>query len=174
MGYLRGSPKSPNKQSAGILLFRRTHGGIEVLLAHPGGPYWARKDEHSWSIPKGEFEAEDALEAAKREFGEETGGTITGDVMALSPVKQKGGKVVHAFAVEQDFDPAGLTSNTFAMEWPPKSGRVAQYPEIDRAAWFTPDVARAKMMAGQVPLLDELLALLSPATEVPAPSSDDA
>jgi predicted NUDIX family NTP pyrophosphohydrolase len=165
--------KSTSKTSAGILLFRRIHGGLEVLLAHPGGPYWARKDEHSWSIPKGEFEAESPLEAAKREFGEETGGTITGEPIPLSPVKQKGGKTVHAFAVEQDFDPAGLTSNTFAMEWPPKSGRVAQYPEIDRAAWFTPEVARTKLMLGQVPLLDELLALQSlPESDAPSPPSD--
>lgn len=153
--------KAASKKSAGILLFRRTHGGLEVLLAHPGGPYWARKDEHSWSIPKGEFDAEEPLDAAKREFGEETGGAVVGDPMALSPVKQKGGKIVHAFAVEQDFDPAGLTSNTFEMEWPPKSGLVAHHPEIDRVAWFTPDVAREKLMTGQLPLLDELMSLLA-------------
>ncbi len=165
----KSTTKSTTKTSAGILLFRRTNGVLEVLLAHPGGPYWAKKDEHSWSIPKGEFDAEDALEAAKREFGEETGGTITGDAIPLSPVKQKGGKVVHAFAVEQDFDPAGLTSNPFAMEWPPKSGQVGQYPEIDRAAWFLPDVARTKLMTGQVPLLDQLITLLSPGVADAAP-----
>jgi predicted NUDIX family NTP pyrophosphohydrolase len=153
--------KSASKKSAGILLFRRTHGGLEILLAHPGGPYWARKDEHSWSIPKGEFDAEEPLDAAKREFNEETGGTVTSDAIALSPVKQKGGKTVHAFAVEQNFDPAGLTSNTFEMEWPPKSGQVAPYPEVDRVAWFTPEEARAKLMTGQVPLLDELMSLLA-------------
>jgi predicted NUDIX family NTP pyrophosphohydrolase len=150
-------------KSAGILLFRRTTGAVEVLLAHPGGPYWARKDDHAWSIPKGEFDDEEAEQAARREFTEETGGTVTGELIPLSPVKQKGGKIVHAFAVAQDFDPAGLTSNTFAMEWPPNSGQVAQYPEIDRAAWFTPEAARTKLMSGQLPLLDELLALLGPA-----------
>jgi len=153
--------KSTSKKSAGILLFRRGGDGLEVLLGHPGGPYWARKDEGSWSIPKGEFDAEDALDAAKREFLEETGSPITGQPIPLSPVKQKGGKTVYAFAVEQDFDPTALVSNTFAMEWPPKSGQIAHHPEIDRAAWFTPDAARTKLFAAQVPLLDELISLLS-------------
>ncbi|HEX2660123.1 MAG TPA: NUDIX domain-containing protein, partial [Polyangia bacterium] len=143
-----------HQKSAGILLFRRRGDGVEVMLAHPGGPFWARKDDGVWTIPKGEFDDEDALAAAKREFFEETGGTITGDAVALSPVKQKSGKLVHAFAVEQDFDPARLTSNTFELEWPPRSGRKATFPEIDRAAWFTPEVARTKLLASQLPLLD--------------------
>lgn len=154
-----------SKKSAGILLFRRTHGTLEVLLAHPGGPYWAKKDDHAWSIPKGEFDVEDAFVAAKREFTEETGGAVTGQAIPLSPVKQPGGKTVHAFAVEQDFDPAHLTSNTFDLEWPPKSGRVQKYPEIDRAAWFSPDVARTKLLRGQVGLLDQLVVALAGAPE---------
>ena len=153
--------KSRAKQSAGFLLFRRAPVAIEVLLGHPGGPYWARKDDHAWTIPKGEFDTEEPLAAAKREFAEETGGTVTGIPIPLSPVQQSGGKIVHAFAVEQDFDPARMTSNTFELEWPPKSGRVDHYPEIDRVAWFSPDAARTKMMRGQVALLDQLIALLA-------------
>lgn len=153
--------RATNKKSAGILLFRRRGDGVEVFLAHPGGPFWARKDDGAWTIPKGEFDEEEPLAAAKREFFEETGASITANAVALAPVKQKSGKVVHAFAVEQDFDPAQLTSNTFELEWPPRSGRRAAYPELDRAAWFTPEVARAKLLASQLPLLDELLALLS-------------
>jgi predicted NUDIX family NTP pyrophosphohydrolase len=153
--------RSTSKKSAGVLLFRRGSGFVEVLLVHPGGPFWARKDEGAWTIPKGEFDAEDPLAAARREFFEETGGTITGAPVALSPVKQKGGKIVHAFAVEQDFDPARLVSNTFELEWPPRSGRVSRYPEIDRAAWFTRDAAREKLLASQLPLLDELMSLVA-------------
>ena len=156
-------PKATGKKSAGILLFRRSAGRVELLLAHPGGPFWARKDDGAWTIPKGEFDVEDALAAAKREFFEETGGSITGDPIALSPVKQKSGKMVYAFAVEQDFDPTRLTSNTFELEWPPRSGRVGRYPEIDRAAWFTPEAARTKLLAGQLPLIDELLSLVADA-----------
>ena len=130
------------KTSAGILLFRRRPGGVEVLLVHPGGPFWAKKDEGAWSIPKGEAEpGEDLLAVARREFREETGAALEGAVLDLGGVKQKGGKTVVAWAAEGDFDPASLTSNTFAMEWPPRSGKRAEFPEVDRAAWF--DLATA-------------------------------
>lgn len=149
--------KSP-RTSAGILMFRRSNSGLEVLLSHPGGPFWAKRDAHAWSIPKGEFQAdeEEPIAAARREFEEEMGSAVTGPVMPLSPLKQPGGKLVHAFAVEQDFDPSTLTSNTFALEWPPRSGRTQHYPEVDRAAWFTLDLARTKLLPGQVPFLDQL------------------
>src|SRR5688572_26325066 len=127
----------PRKQSAGLLLFRRGTAGLEVLLVHPGGPLWARKDEGAWSIPKGEIgQDEDVLAAARREVAEETGATPPGPFIALSPVRQTGGKIVHVWAVESDFDPAFLTSNLFEMEWPPRSGKIRSFPEVDRAAWF--------------------------------------
>jgi predicted NUDIX family NTP pyrophosphohydrolase len=149
------------KQSAGLLLFRESHGAIEVLLVHPGGPFWARKDAGAWSIPKGEFDAgEEPLTAARREFEEETGQAVTGEFIALQPVRQPSGKVVHAWAVRADFDPARLRSNTFTIEWPPKSGRSREFPEVDRAAWFALDEARKKIQPGQRPLLDQLEALL--------------
>jgi len=149
------------KQSAGLLLFRESHGAIEVLLVHPGGPFWARKDAGAWSIPKGEFDAgEEPLTAARREFEEETGQAVTGEFIALQPVRQPSGKIVHAWAVRADFDPARLRSNTFTIEWPPKSGRSREFPEVDRAAWFTLDEARQKIQPGQRPLLDQLEALL--------------
>jgi len=149
------------KQSAGLLLFRESHGAIEVLLVHPGGPFWARKDAGAWSIPKGEFDAgEEPLTAARREFEEETGQAVTGEFIALQPVRQPSGKIVHAWAVRADFDPARLRSNTFTIEWPPKSGRSREFPEVDRAAWFTLDEARKKIQPGQRPLLDQLEALL--------------
>jgi predicted NUDIX family NTP pyrophosphohydrolase len=154
-------PKIMPKKSAGILLFRRAIDTVEVLLVHPGGPYWRGKDAHAWSIPKGEFDTEDPLQAAKREFAEETGGQVEGLPIPLSPVKQAGGKTVHAFAVEQDFDPATLRSNTFSLAWPPKSGRIREFPEVDQAAWFTPEIARSKLVAGQLALLDELLRTLA-------------
>lgn len=150
------------KHSAGILLFRRTASGAQVLLAHPGGPFFARKDAGAWSIPKGEIEeGEDPLAAALREFTEETGFTVTGTPVALEPVRQAGGKLVHAWAVEQDLDPPGFTSVTFSMEWPPRSGKKQDVPEIDRLEWFTLDSARAKILAGQSPLLDQLAAKLA-------------
>lgn len=151
------------KTSAGILLFRRPAGALQVLLAHPGGPFWTRKDDHAWSIPKGEFdpEVEGPLQAAQREFAEEIGASVSGPLVPLSPVKQPGGKVVHAFAVEQDFDPATLVSNLFTLEWPPRSGRQQQFPEVDRVAWFSPEVARTKLLVGQLPLLDQLESLLT-------------
>ena len=145
------------KTSAGILLFRRRPGGVEVLLVHPGGPFWAKKDEGAWSIPKGEAEpGEDLLAVARREFREETGAALEGAVIDLGGVKQKGGKTVVAWAAEGDFDPASLTSNTFAMEWPPRSGKGAEFPEVDRAAWFDLATARAKILEGQRPILAAL------------------
>lgn len=149
------------KRSAGILLFRRRAGAIELLLVHPGGPYWAGKDEGAWSIPKGEFdETEEPLAAAKREFAEETGIEIAGPFFALQPVKQRSGKTVHAFAAEGDCDAAAIRSNAFEMEWPRGSGKVARFPEVDRAAWFDPEQAKRKLNAAQAQLVDQLLALL--------------
>ena len=150
------------KQSAGLLMYRRRDGRMEVFLVHTGGPFWAKKDAAAWSIPKGEFAAdEDPLAAAQREFAEETGLTPSGPFTALTPIKQTGGKIVQAWAVEGDCDPAAVRSNTFTMEWPPRSGRRQEFPEVDRAEWFTLDVARNKIHKGQVPLLDELERLLS-------------
>jgi len=147
------------KKSAGLLLYRQNeNSGLEVLLVHPGGPFWRNKDEGAWTIPKGEFDnGEDPLEAAKREFKEETGSTPSdGKYIPLTPIKQKNGKIVHAWAVEGDFDPARLNSNEFETEWPPKSGRTQKFPEVDRAEWFAPDVAKRKMLSGQGALVDEL------------------
>ena len=128
---------------------------------HPGGPYWARKDEGAWSVPKGEYdEREDALQVARRELEEETGLRPEGPFVALGPVTQRGGKVVVAWGVEADFDPSQLRSNTFSMEWPPGSGRLREFPEVDRAAWVTLDEARVKLNAAQVPLLEELARML--------------
>ena len=147
------------KQSAGLLLFRRKPAGMEVFLVHPGGPFWAQKDQGAWSIPKGEFaEGEDALAAARREFEEEIGQAIEGRFIALTPCRQRGGKVVHAWAVEADLDADAIKSNTFEIEWPPRSGRKQAFPEVDRAAWFDLDEARARILQGQVPMLDELAA----------------
>jgi predicted NUDIX family NTP pyrophosphohydrolase len=155
-----GTGVRPN-QSAGLLLYRRSGGELEVLLVHPGGPFWARKDEGAWSIPKGEFAAEeDPLEAARREFAEETGRHADGEFIELEPVRQPGGKLVLAWALEADLDPAGFQSNTFTMEWPPRSGRRQAFPEIDRAEWFAIDAARRKILRGQLPLLTQLAARL--------------
>jgi predicted NUDIX family NTP pyrophosphohydrolase len=155
--------RSMPKTSAGILLFRRPAGGLQLLLAHPGGPFWAKKDEHAWSIPKGEFDpaVETPAQAALRELAEELGASVPGPMLPLSAVKQPGGKVVHAFAVEQDFDPAALVSNLFTLEWPPRSGRQQQFPEVDRVAWFSLEESRTKLLVGQLPLVDELERLLS-------------
>jgi predicted NUDIX family NTP pyrophosphohydrolase len=145
------------KKAAGLLLFRDTGRTLEVLLVHPGGPFWAKKDEGAWSIPKGECsDDEDPFDAALREFEEEMGGAVTGDFIALQPRRQAGGKVVHAWAVRSDFDPARLRSNTFSIEWPPRSGRQQVFPEIDRAAWFALDIARRRILRGQIGFLDEL------------------
>ena len=142
--------------SAGILAFRRTP-RLEVLLAHPGGPYWKNKDDGAWSIPKGVSNGEDALACAKREFDEETGLVAEGPLVPLSPLKQKSGKTVHAFALEADFDLAGFTSNTFEMEWPPHTGKRQSFPEVDRIAYFSIRTARRKILAGQLAFIDELV-----------------
>jgi predicted NUDIX family NTP pyrophosphohydrolase len=158
-------------QSAGILLFRRDRDSVRVLLVHPGGPFWANKDAGAWSIPKGQFEPpETALDAARREFREETGTAVTGDAIALGSVKQKGGKVVHAWAVEGDLDAGAITSSTFELEWPPRSGRRATFPEVDRAAWLTLDEAGAKILAAQQPFLDRLRETLATAKGGDAPA----
>ena len=150
------------KQSAGVLVFRRRPKAVEVLLVHPGGPFWAKRDAGAWSIPKGEYaDVEDAEMAARREFTEETGWKLGGELTSLGEIRQKAGKAVTAFAVEGDFEPASLESNRFEMEWPPKSGRQASFPEVDRAGWFGLDAAREKMVEGQRPLLDRLEALLA-------------
>ena len=145
-----------SKKSAGILLYRCRTPGIELLLGHPGGPFWASKDTGAWSMPKGEFEHEEPLDAARREFEEETGLAVDGPFIALSPRKQKSGKTLYAFALKGDCEAANLRSNTFSMEWPPRSGHLQDFPEIDRAAWFSLDVARVKIQPGQAPFLDEL------------------
>ena len=146
-------------QSAGVLLFRRGARGLEVLLAHPGGPFWARRDEGAWSIPKGEFDDAEAPDvAARREFFEETGVALGVELTALTPVRQSRSKTVHPFAAEGDVDPALVRSNTFMLEWPPRSGRMQAFPEVDRAAWFTLDEARRRIVAGQRSILDELSA----------------
>jgi predicted NUDIX family NTP pyrophosphohydrolase len=153
------------KLSAGILLFRRSARGLEVLLVHPGGPYWAKKDLGAWSIPKGEHtQEEDALSVAKREFEEELGVALSGTPHKLGAATQRGGKRVIAWAVEGDFDPSQLRSNTFAMEWPPKSGRQREFPEVDRAAWMDIAEARQKMLEAQTVFLDRLIDLLEPGT----------
>jgi predicted NUDIX family NTP pyrophosphohydrolase len=145
------------KESAGLLLFRDANGQREVLLAHPGGPFWAKKDTGAWTIPKGEVgPAEDPLAAALREFEEETGVRPKGDAIALPPRRQPSGKVVHAWAMRGDLDPATVRSNRFEMEWPPRSGRRQEFPEIDRAAWFSLAEAREKILKGQAPFLDDL------------------
>ena len=156
------------KQSAGVLLFRRVGQEIEVLLAHPGGPFWKNKDDGAWSIPKGEYaDNEDPLAAAKREFAEETGLTVAGDFIPLGEVRQPGGKVVTAWAVEGDFgtsfDAEHLRSNTFSMPWPPRSGKLQEFPEIDRAEWFPLEVARRKILKGQAEFLDRLAGQPPPA-----------
>jgi predicted NUDIX family NTP pyrophosphohydrolase len=150
------------KRSAGILMYRRSSRGIELLLAHPGGPFWARKDRGAWSIPKGEYDdSEDALIAAKREFTEELGSALPArPFLDLGAIKQPSRKVITAFAVEGDFDPATLVSNHFELEWPPKSGRKQSFAEIDSAQWFSPSEAREKIQPGQVEFIDRLLEYL--------------
>ncbi|WEA01329.1 NUDIX domain-containing protein [Mucilaginibacter sp. SJ] len=148
------------KQSAGILLYRKAAPGLQVFLVHPGGPFFKNKDEGSWSVPKGEYlPDEDPLMAAKREFQEETGHEITGNFIALSPVKQKGGKMVSAWAVEGDINPENIKSNTFEIEWPPRSGKKQTFNEIDRAEWFDMATAKIKINPAQAALIDELAAI---------------
>jgi predicted NUDIX family NTP pyrophosphohydrolase len=149
------------KRSAGILLYRHAGDGIEVLLVHPGGPFWAKKDVGAWSIPKGEYaDPEDALVCARREFEEETGLRPQGDAVPLGEIVQRGGKHVTAFAMEGDFDLATLRSNTFDMEWPPKSGRTQSFPEVDRAAWFSLADARSKILPAQAQFIDKLVVII--------------
>jgi len=148
------------RRSAGLLLYRRRDGKIEVFLVHPGGPFWARRDEGAWSLPKGEYaENEEPFAAARREFAEETGlepPAATAEALPLAPVRQAGGKQVRAWAVEEDCDPEAIRSNTFALEWPPRSGRQREFPEVDRAGWFDLSAARRAISKGQRPLIDEL------------------
>lgn len=152
--------------SAGLLIYRRKP-ALEVLLAHPGGPFWAKKDAAAWTIPKGLVEADsDLLACARREFAEETSLQVSGEFLPLVPVRQKSGKLVHAFAIEADPDLAPFRSNDFELEWPPRSGRKQRFPEIDRIAWFDLPTAAKKMHAYQVPLLDELENLLRHAGRV--------
>jgi len=149
------------KQSAGILLYRKTPSGPEFFLVHPGGPFFKNKDDGVWSIPKGEFtDDENAFTAAKREFEEETGSAIDGDFIVLIPVKLKSGKTIHAWAVEGNIDHAQITSNIFTIEWPPKSGKMQTFPEIDRAGWFGFEDAKQKINAAQIALLGQILKLL--------------
>jgi predicted NUDIX family NTP pyrophosphohydrolase len=145
------------KSSAGILLYRRKDGGLEVFLVHPGGPFWVSKDHGAWSIPKGLFEEdEDPLAAARREFLEETGFELKGAPHALTPRRQASGKIIHAWAVEGELDASQLRSNTFTMEWPKGSGKVREFPEVDRGEWFALAEAKRRLQPGQVPFLEEL------------------
>jgi len=148
------------KQSAGILLYRNKTTTLQIFLVHPGGPFFKNKDEGVWSIPKGEFlDDEDALVAAKREFLEETGQAVNGEFVQLSPVQLKSGKIVHAWAVEGDIDHEAVFSNHFEMEWPPRSGKMQSFPEVDRAGWFEVNEAKIKLNPAQVKLIEELEAL---------------
>lgn len=150
-----------SKQAAGILLYRHGPRGLEVLLAHPGGPLWARKDLGAWTIPKGQFtDTESPLAAARREFEEEMGSPPVGEFVEIGSIRQPSGKVVHVFVAASDFDVSTVRSNLFSLEWPPKSGQRAQFPEVDRAAWFSIEEARKRILKGQQPFLDRLLALL--------------
>ncbi len=149
------------KRSAGLLMYRRSGADFAVLLVHPGGPLWANKDLGAWSIPKGEYApGEDPLSVARREFAEETGARPDGVFRPLGEVVQAGGKRVSAWAIEGDFDPAALVSNTFELAWPPRSGRTARCPEVDRAEWFSPAEAHKKIIAGQRAFIDRLARLL--------------
>ena len=151
------------RTSAGILLYRRLGSGVEVLIGHMGGPFWARKDDAAWSVPKGEYgPGEEPFDVALREFEEELGSPVPAEeFLPLGEVKQSGGKVLTVWAGEGDLDADAAVSNTFTLEWPPKSGRMQEFPEIDRASWLPVDEARAKLVRGQVPLLDRLLTALA-------------
>ncbi len=145
------------KQSAGIILYKFEEEKLQIFLVHPGGPFWQNKDAGSWSIPKGEFlDSENPLDAAKREFEEETGTKLFGNFIELIPIKQKAGKIVYAWAFQGNINANTITSNTFTVEWPPKSNKLVTYPEIDKAAWFTADIARIKINPSQVALIDDL------------------
>ena len=155
-----------NKRSAGILMFRGRGRGLHLLLVHPGGPFWAKKDEGAWSIPKGEYdEGEDPLAVARREFEEELGSPApTGGVIELGELAQPSRKQITTYAIEGDFDPSSLKSNLFEMEWPPKRGTMQSFPEVDRAQWFTPEEARTKILPGQRPFIDRLIQSLGART----------
>ena len=151
------------KVSAGLLPYRWRGEELEVFLVHPGGPFWARRDDGAWSIAKGEIgEGEAPLAAARREFEEETGLAMAGEAIALEPVRQAGGKLVHAFALEAEIEPASICSNRFTIEWPPRSGGRREFPEVDRADWFGIEAARRKLLPGQRPLLEDLRERLRP------------
>jgi predicted NUDIX family NTP pyrophosphohydrolase len=156
---IAGMPRT----SAGLLLYRRGGSGLEVLIGHMGGPFWARKDDAAWSVPKGEYGAgELAFAVALREFEEELGSPAPAtDFLPLGEIRQAGGKVLTVWAAEGDLDAAAARSNTFTVEWPPRSGRLQEFPEIDRAAWMTVDAARTKLVRGQVALLDRLIAVVA-------------
>ncbi|HZD70534.1 MAG TPA: NUDIX domain-containing protein [Actinomycetes bacterium] len=151
------------RRSAGILLYRARGEGVEVLLVHPGGPFWAKKDLGAWSIPKGEYQqGDDPLRTALREFEEETGTSLhTTDLLELGTVRQRGGKVLTAWAAAGDLDAAAVTSNTFTMQWPPRSGETREFPEVDRAEWFDPATAHEKVTGAQAELIDRLLGALA-------------
>lgn len=165
----RELPPAKPSRSAGILIYRTTAKQPEVLLVHPGGPFWARRDDGAWSVPKGEYgEGEDPVGCALRELGEELGPAAPapepGQLIDLGEARQAGGKVVRAWAAQGEFDPGQLESNTFELEWPPRSGRAREFPEVDRAAWFTPDSARRKLNPAQVVFVDRLLEQLGQAS----------
>jgi predicted NUDIX family NTP pyrophosphohydrolase len=149
------------KKSAGLLMFRIKNGALELLLCHMGGPFWKKKDSGAWTIPKGEYEeGEEPFDTARREFFEETGFTPEGTFIQLTSLKQSGGKLISAWAFEGDCDVSKLTSNTFEIEWPPHSGKISSFPEIDHAEWFPPDLAREKILKGQIGFIDELCRIL--------------
>lgn len=149
------------KKSAGILPFRKNGDEVEIFLVHPGGPFWKNKDQHSWSVAKGEFTDEEIpFEAALREFHEETGLSLSGHFTELKPNKQPGGKTVYAWAIETDLNPDDVKSNTFALEWPPRTGKIIEVPEIDKAAWIPLSEAYRKIHKGQMPILDQLSKLI--------------
>jgi predicted NUDIX family NTP pyrophosphohydrolase len=150
------------KRSYGLLMFRRRGRAVEVFLVHPGGPYWTNKDSGAWSIPKGEIDpGEGGLEAARREFHEETGFQSEGPFIPLKPIRQPSGKIIHAWAFQGDGDVADIRSNTFTMEWPPRSGTYQEFPEVDRAGWFTLETATEKIIHGQAGFLQELTGLIT-------------
>jgi predicted NUDIX family NTP pyrophosphohydrolase len=152
----------PIPRSAGLLMYRRRPGGLEVLLAHPGGPFWKARDEGAWTLPKGLYtDEEEALAAACREFGEETGFACAPPFLPLGELRQKSGKRITAWAFEGDADPLALRSNTFQLEWPPRSGRLGEFPEVDRVGWFGLEEARRRLLPGQAPFLDSLEAALA-------------
>jgi len=157
------------KQSAGILLYRFNSSILEVLLAHPGGPFWQKKDIGAWSIPKGEFsDNEAALDAAKREVFEELGVEVAGDFISLGKAKQPSGKVVYAWALKMDFNPKDLKCNLFSMEWPPKSGKQKEFPELDKVEWFSIEKAKGKILKGQVVFIDNLINFLGVKSNKPS------